>query len=109
MRRSPGEARLLGLWTAGCLAVLLLAGILWVGDLTLQWPVFVVPLGWAMLAARPRRGAVRPSARADDPRAAPPGGYDPRAAPPDRYDGHPATREAPTLPPLPPGRHPGER
>ena len=68
MRRDPSEARLLGLWTAGCLAVLLLAGILWVGDLSLQWPVLVVPLVWALVAARPRRSpavrrVTRPRAR----------------------------------------------
>jgi hypothetical protein len=53
----PGarERRLLGLWTAGWLAVLLLAGLRWVGDLSVQWPVLVVPLVWALIAARPRR------------------------------------------------------
>ncbi|RBY86086.1 hypothetical protein [Blastococcus sp. TF02A-26] len=80
MRRDPGEARLLGLWTAGCLAVLLLAGILWVGDLALQWPVLLVPLVWALVAVRPRRRGPAPTWD-DDP--------------------YPATREAPTLPPPP--------
>jgi hypothetical protein len=55
MRRSPREGRLLGLWTAGWLAVLLLAGLLWVGNVPVQWPVLLVPLGWALIAARPRR------------------------------------------------------
>ena len=87
MRRDPDEARLLGLWTAACLAVLLLAGILWVGDLSLQWPVFAVPLGWALVAARPRRAA---------------------APPPPDDDPFPATREAPTLP-QPPGWRPRDR
>ncbi|MGY1741805.1 MULTISPECIES: hypothetical protein [unclassified Blastococcus] len=100
MRHGPAEARLLGLWTAGCLFVLLLAGILWVGDLALQWPVLAVPVLWALVAARPRRGAVRP--------LPPP---DPRAQPawPDRPggdDGHPTTREAPTLPRVPRERGP---
>ncbi|MFW3170488.1 hypothetical protein [Geodermatophilus sp. CPCC 206100] len=54
-RRSPEEARDLGLWTAGWLAVLLVGGIWWVGDLALQWPVLLVPLGWALVAVRPRR------------------------------------------------------
>jgi hypothetical protein len=54
-RRDPREARILGLWTAGWLAVLLVAGLLWVGDLSVQWPVLVVPLVWALVAARPRR------------------------------------------------------
>jgi hypothetical protein len=53
----PGarERRLLGLWTAGWLAGLLVAGLLWVGDLSVQWPVLLVPLIWALIAVRPRR------------------------------------------------------
>ena len=47
--------RTLGLWTAGWLAVFLLAGLLWLGDLGLQWPVLLIPLLWALVAARPRR------------------------------------------------------
>ena len=54
-RRDPRSARLLGLWTAGWLAVLLLGGVLWLGDLSLQWPVLAVPLLWALVALRPRR------------------------------------------------------
>ena len=46
---------MLGLWTAGWLFALLLVGLLWVGDLSLQWPVLLVPLIWALLAVRPRR------------------------------------------------------
>jgi fatty acid desaturase len=53
-RRDPREARTLGLWTAAWLAVLLLAGLLWLGDLSLQWPVLLVPLLWALFALRPR-------------------------------------------------------
>lgn len=87
VRRSPGEARILGLWTAGCLFVLLLVGILWIGDLSLQWPVFVVPLVWALVAARPRRPAVPPAPH------------------PAEDEPYPATREAPTLPPLPRERY----
>jgi hypothetical protein len=55
MARDPREARTLGLWTAAWLAVLLVAGLLWLGDLTLQWPVLLVPLVWALVAVRPRR------------------------------------------------------
>ncbi|MCW2742756.1 MAG: hypothetical protein JWR45_3178 [Blastococcus sp.] len=55
--RDPRAARLLGLWTAAWLFGLLLAGLLWVGDLSLQWPVLLVPLLWAVVAARPRRGS----------------------------------------------------
>ena len=55
MARDPRQARLLGLWTAGWLAVLLLGGVLWLGDLSLQWPVLGIPLLWALVALRPRR------------------------------------------------------
>ena len=58
-RREPGEARLLGLWTAGWLFALLLAGLLWIGDLRVQWPVLAVPVLWALVALRPRRSATR--------------------------------------------------
>ena len=54
-RRDPRDARVLGLWTAAWLAVFLIAGLLWVGDLSVQWPVLLVPLLWALVAARPRR------------------------------------------------------
>ena len=54
VRATPGERRLLGLWTAGWLAVLLLVGLFWVGDLSLQWPVLLVPVVWALVAVRPR-------------------------------------------------------
>jgi hypothetical protein len=47
---SPRQARALGLWTASWLFVLLLAGVLWLGDLTLQWPVLLVPVLWALIA-----------------------------------------------------------
>ena len=54
-RGTPQQRRVLGLWTAGWLAVLLLVGLLWVGDVSLQWPVLLVPLVWALVAVRPRR------------------------------------------------------
>ena len=53
-RRTPQEARALGLWTAAWLAVLLAAGLLWVGNVWVQWPVLLVPLLWALVALRPR-------------------------------------------------------
>jgi len=59
VRPTPRESRLLGLWTAGWLAVLLLVGLLWLGDLALQWPVLGVPLVRALLAVRPRRRVER--------------------------------------------------
>jgi hypothetical protein len=83
--RDPRETRTLGLWTAGWLAVLLLGGLLWLGDLSLQWPVLLVPLLWARVSLRPRRG-----------RAEPPGDFTgirtdtverPALRPPDRWDG----------------------
>jgi hypothetical protein len=54
-RRTARQRRVLGLWTAGWLAVLLIAGLLWIGDLSVQWPLLLVPLVWALIAARPRR------------------------------------------------------
>jgi hypothetical protein len=53
--RDAREARTLGLWTASWLGVLLLAGLLWLGDLWVQWPVLLVPVLWGLVALRPRR------------------------------------------------------
>jgi hypothetical protein len=58
------------------LAAFLIAGLVRLGDLSLQWPVLVVPLLWALMALRPRgrrrrrrespRGwEVRPAGRTD--------------------------------------------
>ncbi len=55
MARDPREARTLGVWTASWLGVLLGAGLLWVGNLSVQWPVLLVPVLWALIALRPRR------------------------------------------------------
>ncbi len=55
-RRDAQEARTLGLWTAAWLGALLMAGLLWLGDLSLQWPVLTVPVVWALIAVRPRGG-----------------------------------------------------
>jgi hypothetical protein len=54
-RSTARERRLLGLWTAGWLALLLLAGLLWIGDISVEWPVLLVPVLWALVAVRPRR------------------------------------------------------
>ena len=62
--RPAAERRVLGLWTAGCLAVLLALGITRLGEWSLQWPVLLVPIVWALVALRPRRGAR--SARLED-------------------------------------------
>ncbi len=60
MSRDPRRAaRVLGLWTACWLAVFLVAGMLWLGEPSVQWPVLAVPLLWALVALRPRR---RPAA-----------------------------------------------
>ena len=56
-RRSPGEARFFGVWTAVWLAVFLVVGLLRLGDLSVQWPVLLVPVIWALFALRPRRRA----------------------------------------------------
>jgi hypothetical protein len=45
---------MLGLWTAGWLALFLLAGLLWLGNLAVQWPVLLIPVLWAVIAIRPR-------------------------------------------------------
>jgi hypothetical protein len=55
-RRPPREARLLGLWTAGWLALLLLIGLVWVGSWSVQWPVLLVPTAWAVVALVRGRG-----------------------------------------------------
>jgi hypothetical protein len=91
-RRDPRAARILGLWTAAWLGVLLLGGLLWLGDLSLQWPVLAVPLLWALVAARPRAGRSGSRKAADD---GP--GYGPRTD----------TVERPAL--RPPRRRNGER
>ena len=54
-RGTPGERRTLGLWTAGWLLVFLVVGLVWVGDWSLEWPVLLVPVVWALVAVRPRR------------------------------------------------------
>jgi hypothetical protein len=53
-RRDPRRARALGLWTAAWLGGLLLAGLLRLGDLSVQWPVLLIPVLWAVFALRPR-------------------------------------------------------
>ncbi|MGY2064459.1 hypothetical protein [Blastococcus sp. SYSU DS0619] len=58
--RTPAQARFLGLWTAGWLAALLVAGMVRFGDPAVQWPVLAVPALWALVALRPRRPS-RPS------------------------------------------------
>jgi multidrug efflux pump subunit AcrA (membrane-fusion protein) len=87
-RHDPREARTLGLWTAAWLGGLLLGGLLWLGDLSLQWPVLLVPVLWAVVATRPRRGRRRGTVEPPDDL-----GYRtdtverPALRPPDRRDG----------------------
>jgi hypothetical protein len=54
---TAGERRTLGLWTAGWLLLFLVVGLVWVGDWSLEWPVLLVPVVWALVAVRPRRGS----------------------------------------------------
>jgi hypothetical protein len=56
-RRGPRAARFLGVWTAVWLAVFLVVGLLRLGDLSVQWPVLLVPALWALVALRPGRRA----------------------------------------------------
>jgi hypothetical protein len=63
MSRDPQRARVLGLWTAGWLAVFLIGGLLWLGEVSLQWPVLLVPVLWAVVALRPRRAGSRRAAQ----------------------------------------------
>ena len=110
--RSPRAARLLGLWTAAWLFALLLAGLLWVGDLSVQWPVLLVPVVWALVALRPRRRRADPPdvvdeelqwyrgrGRADDPAEL--------HELPELAEREPRTREQQQLPGVPPA--PGRR
>lgn len=53
-RPTVAQRRGLGVWTAAWLALSLLVGLLWVGDIGLQWPVLLVPLVWLAVALRPR-------------------------------------------------------
>jgi hypothetical protein len=53
-RRDPRGARILGLWTAVWLAIFLTGGLLWLGDISRQWPVLVIPVLWALVALRRR-------------------------------------------------------
>jgi hypothetical protein len=84
MRRSPREARVLGLWTAGWLAVFLLIGLAWLGNWRLEWPVLGIPVVWAAVALARGRGehpqgrTTRDRARALDGR--------PHPAPRSRWD-----------------------
>jgi hypothetical protein len=92
MRRTPQQARFLGLWTASWLFVLLLALLLRVGDLRVQWPALLVPLVWALvaLARGRRRSPVRRPPEDDD------------VWPPEDDAPHtPPTRELPWLPEVP--------
>ena len=66
-RRDAREARTLGLWTASWLGVLLLAGLLKLGDLSVQWPVLLVPVLWGLVALRPRRSGGAPRVEAARP------------------------------------------
>jgi hypothetical protein len=95
MRRTPQQSRFLGLWSASWLFVLLLALLLWIGDLRVQWPVLLVPVVWALAAVlrggRGRSAAVRRPPADDD--FWPPEDDEPPSDP-----RTPPTRELPWLP-----------
>jgi len=93
MRRTPQQSRFLGLWTASWLFVLLLGLLLRVGDLRVQWPALLVPVGWALAAWV--RGRRRPAVRRPDDDAWP---ADDDVLPGPRT---PPTRELPWLPEVP--------
>jgi hypothetical protein len=97
MSRTPQQSRFVGLWTASWLFVFLLALLLWVGDLRVQWPALLVPVGWALVAwgrGRRRREVRRPPRDGD---FWPPEDDDP--LPPEPRT--PPTRELPWLPEVP--------
>src|SRR4051794_40555917 len=101
MRGTPRQSRFLGLWTATWLFAFLLALLLWVGDLRVQWPALLVPVVWALVAltrgrrdGRGSRAAVR---RPDDDDPWPPD-EEPWPPPESRT---PPTRELPWLPEVP--------
>ncbi|WP_448625388.1 hypothetical protein [Geodermatophilus sp. URMC 64] len=101
-RRTPRQARVLGLWTAAWLFGLLLVLLLWLGDLAVQWPVLLVPVLWALVAVRPRGG--RPAVRREDAGERwPPEPREPREPPEPRRPRRelPPTRELPWLPDVP--------
>ena len=104
MRRTPQQSRFLGVWSAAWLFVLLLIGLLWVGDLALQWPVLLVPVLWALVALRPRRGTAAP--REVRPRERPAPRRDRPAPREEEWDDEwpPAASPEPPARPLPPTR-----
>ncbi len=71
-RADPRRARVLGLWTAGWLAAFLLAGMIRLGEPSVQWPVLAVPLLWALVALRPRRSRAAARSAGGDGRRPPP-------------------------------------
>jgi hypothetical protein len=102
-RRSPRQKRALGLWTAAWLFVLLLAGVLRLGDLSVQWPVLLVPVLWALVALRPRRGERGPRFRREPPYPDRPDPFDRGRLPGPGDRRPPPTREVPWLPDVPRG------
>jgi hypothetical protein len=104
---SSRQSRILGLWTAAWLFVLLLALVLRFGDLAVQWPVLLVPVVWALIALLRGRGRRRAVRRPDDEGFwPPPDDRPPPAAPGPRL---PPTRELPLLPEVPRDRADGRR
>ena len=101
-RRDPQRARVLGLWTAGWLAVFLVVGMVWLGEPSVQWPVLAVPLLWALVALRPRRRG----AAVDDGYGEESDHWDDDRWDDDRWDDHDAAEPRWDTPP---GLRPAER
>jgi hypothetical protein len=103
-RRDPQRARVLGLWTAGWLAVFLVVGMVWLGEPSVQWPVLAAPLLWALVALRPRRRG----AAVDDGYDEEPDHWDDDGWDDEGWDDHAAAAARPPWD-APPGPRPGER
>ena len=42
-------------WLVPTMLSLMVVGLLWIGDFSVEWPVMLVPVVWALVAVRPRR------------------------------------------------------
>lgn len=108
-RRDPRRARVLGLWTAGWLAVFLVVGMVRLGEPSVQWPVLAVPLLWALVALRPRRRVVADDGYADG-YDGEPDDWDDDRFDDDRFDDEDWDDDADPPPwDAPPGPRPAER
>jgi len=102
-------------WAVIPLFVLLLVLVLRLGDLALQWPALLIPVAWALIALRPRRGEPAVERRRPSPREGRPPAPDRRPPAPERrpeplhrWDDDPYEEDEPEWrrPPEQPGRRP---